>query len=115
MLTVPQEIIKYHGYQVPPAELEEVLCSHPAIADAAVVGVQGEDTEVPRALIALKPHIQFGEVSEDDITDFVRQRVSEHKQLRGGVRFVEAIPRLLSGKIWRAKLPELVAMTDDSD
>ncbi|KAK6076572.1 4-coumarate- ligase [Seiridium cupressi] len=110
-----KEIIKYHGYQVPPAELEEILSSHWAIADAAVAGVRGDETEVPRALVALKSHVQFGEVSEDEIVDFVKQRVSEHKQLRGGVRFVEEIPRLLSGKIWRMKLPELLALADNSD
>ncbi|CAJ2499724.1 Uu.00g025770.m01.CDS01 [Anthostomella pinea] len=109
-----KEIIKYHGYQVPPAELEAILCGHPAIADAAVVGVPAEETEVPRALVALKPHIQLGEVTESEIVEYLGQRVSDHKQLRGGVGFVEAIPRLLSGKIWRAKLPALAGQADNS-
>ncbi|KAI1865627.1 hypothetical protein JX265_007950 [Neoarthrinium moseri] len=110
-----KEIIKYQGYQVPPAELEALLCTHPAIVDAAVIGILAEETELPRALVVLKPHIRLGEISEDEVVDFISQRVSEHKQLRGGVRFVESIPRLLSGKIWRAKLNELVWEIDDSN
>lgn len=45
-----QELIKYKGLQVAPAELEEVLLSNPKIADAAVIGVDGEGTEVPRSV-----------------------------------------------------------------
>ena len=43
-----QELIKYNALQVAPAELEALLVSHPKIADAAVIGVEGEGTEVPR-------------------------------------------------------------------
>ncbi len=47
-----KELIKYKGYQVPPAELEALLLSHPAIADAAVVGVvDAEGEEVPKAFV----------------------------------------------------------------
>lgn len=45
-----QELIKYKGMQVAPAELEEVLLTHPRIADAAVIGVDGDGTEVPRSV-----------------------------------------------------------------
>ncbi len=43
-----QELIKYKGLQVAPAELEALLVSHPKIQDAAVIGVDSEETEVPR-------------------------------------------------------------------
>lgn len=92
---------------MPPAELEALLCEHPAVADAAVVGIPGEETELPRALVVLKPHVRPGDVAARDIADFVAPRVSDHKRLRGGVRFVDAVPRNPSGKIWRAKLPAL--------
>lgn len=48
MLTFRQELIKYKGNQVAPAELEAMLLSHPKILDAAVIGVPGEGTEIPR-------------------------------------------------------------------
>lgn len=57
-------------WQVPPAELEAVLLSHPCIQDAAVVGVgAGEEVgEVPRAYVVTKPHTSL---SERDVTKFV--------------------------------------------
>ncbi|CAD0114556.1 unnamed protein product [Aureobasidium uvarum] len=69
-----------------------------------------QDTEVPRAFIVLRPIADDSQEIADDIQDYVKQRVSDHKQLRGGVVFVEAVPRLLSGKVWRAKLKEMVAI-----
>lgn len=104
-----QEIINYNGLEVAPAELEAVLCEHPSIADAAVAGVKAHGTEVPRAFVALRPSVENCQSTAEDIQDYVKQRLSDHKQLRGGVAFVETVPRLLSGKVWRAKLKELAA------
>jgi len=86
-----------------------VLCEHPLIADAAVAGVRAHGTEVPRAFVALRPGIEKCQSAAEDIQDYVKQRLSDHKQLRGGVIFVESLPRLLSGKIWRAELEKIVA------
>ncbi|KAI4717602.1 acetyl-CoA synthetase-like protein [Aureobasidium sp. EXF-10727] len=104
-----KEIINYNGLKVAPAELEAILGEHPSVADAAVAGVVVQDTEIPRAFVALRPGAEDCQKTADDIQDYVKQRVSDHKQLRGGVVFVEAVPRLLSGKVWRAKLKEMVA------
>ena len=95
--------------KVAPAELEAVLCEHPLIADAAVAGVKVGDAEVPRAFVALRPGIENGQSTAEDIQGYVKQRLSDHKQLRGGVAFVETVPRLLSGKVWRARLEEMIA------
>jgi 4-coumarate--CoA ligase len=95
--------------KVAPAELEAVLCEHLSIADAAVIGVAAQDTEVPRAFVALRPNVEDCQQTVEDIQDYIKQRLSDHKQLRGGVVFVETVPRLLSGKVWRAKLEEMVA------
>ena len=47
-----KELIKYHGYQVPPAELEALLLTHPAVQDAAVIGVADADgQETPKAFV----------------------------------------------------------------
>ncbi|KAG9966462.1 acetyl-CoA synthetase-like protein, partial [Aureobasidium melanogenum] len=103
-----KDIINHNGLKIAPAELEELLCEHPSVADAAVVGNLHQETEVPRAFIALCPGVEASQKTAEDIQGYVKQRVSDHKQLRGGVVFIESVPRLLSGKVWRAKLKEMV-------
>merc|ERR1711860_300286 len=92
-----KELIKVKGFQVPPAELENVLRSHPNITDVAVIGVPDERSgEVPRAyLVVNKP------MMEKDVHDFMNAEVAEYKQLVGGIEFVEAINKNPSGKILR--------------
>ena len=75
------------------------MLSHPNILDAAVIGIQQDDTEVPRAFV-----VPGKKISEKEIKDFVKSKVASYKQLRGGVIFVEAIPKNASGKILRRQL-----------
>ena len=51
-----KELIKYKGFQVPPAELEAILINHPDVADCAVIGVPDEDAgEIPKAFVVPRP------------------------------------------------------------
>ncbi|KAH6609114.1 acetyl-CoA synthetase-like protein [Trichoderma cornu-damae] len=100
------ELIKYKGLQVAPAELEGVLTAHPSVADTAVIGTQREDTEVPTAYVALAPSAK-GKISEAELVDYVQGKVSDHKRLRGGVIFIDVIPRSPTGKILRKDLRAL--------
>lgn len=97
-----KELIKYKGLQVAPAELEDLLNSHPKIADAAVIGVDSEKhgTEVPRAYVVAGPEAPTAE----EVAVYVRENLAQHKQLRGGVVFVPEIPKSPSGKILRKDL-----------
>ena len=96
-----KELIKYKGFQVPPAELEALLLTHPGVADAAVIGLPDEEAgEIPVGYVVLKPG---QEVTADEITDFVAGQVAHYKQLRQ-VNLVEAIPKSASGKILRRVL-----------
>jgi len=101
-----KELIKYKGFQVPPAELEGLLISHPSINDVAVVGIYYEDqaTEVPRAYVVLKPGVEAGAQTAEAIATWLAGKVAGHKRLRGGVRFVDEIPKSASGKILRRVL-----------
>ncbi|CAG9978349.1 unnamed protein product [Clonostachys byssicola] len=102
-----KELIKYKGLQVAPAELEALLLTHPLIVDAAVIGipVPGEDgNEVPRAYIVADPT----KVSGGDVQAFVKRELASYKQLRGGVVYLNAIPKSPTGKILRRELRELV-------
>ncbi|KAI0031368.1 hypothetical protein K488DRAFT_86858 [Vararia minispora EC-137] len=109
-----KEVIKFNGYQVPPAELEDLLLKHPDIHDAAVIGIQDEAraTEVPLACVVLrKPtqyHVKALELKRKEIVDFVAGQVAPFKQLRGGVRFLNQIPKSPAGKVLRRLLREEV-------
>ncbi|MGH3917026.1 MAG: AMP-binding protein [Pseudonocardiaceae bacterium] len=97
-----KELIKYKGYQVPPAELEALLLTHPKIADAAVIGVCDADgEEVPKAFVVRQSHC--AELTAADIIAFVAAKVSPHKKVRA-VQFIDQIPKSASGKILRKDL-----------
>ncbi|KAF4453780.1 amp-binding enzyme [Fusarium austroafricanum] len=94
-----KELIKVRGLQVSPSELEGILLDRKDIADAGVVGVQVHGEEVPRAYV-----VRTSGVTEQEIIGWVEERVAKYKRLRGGVVFVDSIPRTLSGKILRRNL-----------
>jgi len=97
-----KELIKYKGYQVPPAELEAILLTHPAVKDAGVTGVPDEEAgELPLAFVMKQPEAN---VTEGELITYVAGQVSPQKRLRGGVVFVQSIPRTDSGKLLRRKL-----------
>ncbi|KAM3077593.1 hypothetical protein ACMFMG_006929 [Clarireedia jacksonii] len=103
-----KELIKYKGFQVPPAELEGLLASHEDIDDVAVIGIEDKEqaTEVPRAYVVPKKGVEGSKATEKRIVDWLQARVANHKRLRGGVKFVDEIPKSASGKILRRTLKE---------
>lgn len=104
-----KELIKVKGFQVPPAELEEILRTHPSILDAGVVGISHPVSgEIPRAFVIIKPGKS---VTEKDIQDYIAKNVVSYKRLEGGVQFVENIPKNPSGKIMRRELKLLYCST----
>src|SRR5919201_2351242 len=94
-----KELIKYKGYQVAPAELEGVLLTHPAIADAAVIGIPDEQAgEIPKAFV-----VPSAPLTSEEVTAFVAERVAPYKKIRA-VELVDEIPKSPSGKILRRVL-----------
>lgn len=96
-----KELIKYKGYQVPPAELEHILNSHPDILDAAVIPYPDEDVgQLPMAFIVRKPG---SKLTEQQVMEHVAKQVAPYKKVRR-VAFVSAIPKSPAGKILRREL-----------
>ena len=95
-----KEVIKYKGYQVAPAELEALLLTHEAIADAGVVGVERDGLEIPRAFVVLQ---QGAELTAEELMKWVSERVTPYKKVRA-VTFLGEIPKNPTGKILRKDL-----------
>jgi 4-coumarate--CoA ligase len=127
-----KDIMKVKGWQVSPAELENILLQHPAVADVAVVGFVVYHTDaveevLPKAFVVRKTRkaktrgngvggggTGEGEgdvvipylVDEEELVEFVAGKVVSYKRLTGGVEFIEEIPRSSAGKVLRKKLSE---------
>ncbi|THC94756.1 hypothetical protein EYZ11_005748 [Aspergillus tanneri] len=101
-----KELIKVKGLQVAPAELEAHLLTHPAVADCAVIAIPDEAAgEVPKAIVAKSPSADADdEATAKAIIKHVEEHKARHKWLKGGVRFVDTIPKSPSGKILRRLL-----------
>ncbi|HEY8785891.1 MAG TPA: long-chain-fatty-acid--CoA ligase [Candidatus Limnocylindria bacterium] len=98
-----KEFIKYKGFGVGPAEVEAVLCEHPAVADAGVIGKANDEAgEIPKAFVQLRPNTQ---ATADELIAFVKERISDYKRVRE-VEFIDKVPRTASGKILRRELAE---------
>ncbi|GMT16882.1 hypothetical protein PFISCL1PPCAC_8179 [Pristionchus fissidentatus] len=106
-----KELIKVKGLQVPPAELEDLLLSHPLVRDAAVIGLPDKRRgELVRAYVVRANET----LSEDDVIKFVAHKVSEYKHITGGVKFVTEVPKSAAGKILRRQLREEAAKENKS-
>jgi long-chain acyl-CoA synthetase len=96
-----KDMIVSGGENVYPAEVENVLMSHPAIADCAVIGVPHEKWgETAKAMVVKKADV---EVTEQEIIEFARERLAKFK-CPTSVDWLEALPRNPSGKVLKKDL-----------
>lgn len=103
-----KELIKVKGLQVAPAELEAHLLTHPAVSDAAVIPVPDEAAgELPKAFIVKSSSVGLEDSDRmlmREIQKHVEEHKARHKWLKGGVQFVDVVPKSPSGKILRRLL-----------
>ncbi|RAY13195.1 acyl-CoA synthetase [Actinomadura craniellae] len=94
-----KDMLLYNGYNVYPRELEEILFSHPAVANAAVIGRPDEKAgELPTAFV-----VRSGEVTAEELLAFVNEKVVPYKKLRE-VIFTDEIPVSAAGKVLKRDL-----------
>ena len=98
-------------------ELERVLLGHECVADCAVVGVyeSSQATELPRAYVVLQPSVKASAATAKDISDYVANNVINYKRLRGGIRFIDAIPKNASGKILRREIKKWIKAEQEKE
>jgi acyl-CoA synthetase (AMP-forming)/AMP-acid ligase II len=107
-----KELIKVSGHQVAPAELEALLATHPAVADAAVLGRADPDHgEVPVAVVVPRPG---AEPDPEALAAWVAERVAPHKRVRA-VRLADAIPRTPSASCCAGRSATRTARPSDRE
>lgn len=84
------------------------MIAHPSVSDVAVIGVEQDHNEVPRAYIVVAPGVDQSPATARDISSWMDAKVAHHKKLRGGIRFTDQIPKSATGKILRKILKEAV-------
>jgi len=101
-----KELIKYKNIHLYPNEIEELIMKMEGVEDAGVVGKP--DPKVQELVTAAVVKKDGFDLRKEDIENMVEEKLDDHKKLRGGVNFVEKIPRNPQGKILRKELLELI-------
>lgn len=100
-----KDLIKCMDQQVGPAELEELLVTHPDVKEAVVVGVPHKEFgEAARAFVVLREARPRDEAQKDSLHAFLKGSVAYHKELHGGIEFMESLPKTETGKVLRREL-----------
>ena len=88
--------------------MEGLLLGHADVADACVIGIEdkAQATEVPRAYVVLRQGVEASEAKEQELIEWTAKQVAPHKKIRGGIRFVDQVPKSASGKILRRLVRE---------
>ncbi|ODR82927.1 hypothetical protein BG842_09445 [Haladaptatus sp. W1] len=100
------DVIITSGYRVGPAEVEDTLVEHPAVENAAVVGVEDDGRgQIIKAYVKLLSSQTPSDDLREDIAAFVKERLAKYEYPRA-IEFVEEFPTTVTGKIQRSKLQE---------
>ncbi|XP_034250817.1 luciferin 4-monooxygenase-like isoform X2 [Thrips palmi] len=104
-----KEMMKFKNLQIAPAEIEMVLLQHPGIQEACVLGKSDPVVgDLPTAFVSRAFNEEGEALTEDDVKALVADKLSDYKQLRGGVIFLEKLPKTVTGKIARRELKEML-------
>ncbi|XP_035702466.1 probable 4-coumarate--CoA ligase 3 [Folsomia candida] len=101
-----KEIFKYYGNHISPTDIENIINDHPAVGEVCVVGVSDPDGGgyIPRAFCVILPDFQC---SEQEVLEFANSRLPNFKHVRGGVHFLEQLPKGKTGKVSRQLVEQI--------
>ncbi|PXX25053.1 MULTISPECIES: acyl-CoA synthetase [Burkholderia] len=103
------DVITSSGYRIGPFDVESALIEHPAVSEAAVIGVPDpERTEIVKAFVVLSKGIDGTPALAEELSQHVKRRLSAHAYPRA-IDFVDALPKTPSGKIQRFVLRKMEA------
>ncbi len=106
-----KDLIISGGFNVYPKEIENILDKYPAVLESAVIGVPHELWgETPMALVVIRP--DSAAPSEEDLMLFLKDKIAGYKMPKGGIRFVDSLPRNASGKVLKRSLRETYAQKE---
>jgi 2-aminobenzoate-CoA ligase len=98
------DMIKSSGYRIGPAEVEEAILKHPAVADVGVIGVPDpEKGQITKAFVVLKPENEGSDELFEELKEFLKEHIAIYKLPRV-IEYVDALPRTPTGKLLRRKL-----------
>jgi 2-aminobenzoate-CoA ligase len=98
------DMIKSSGYRIGPAEVEDAIAKHPAVADVGVVGVPDPDKgQITKAVLVLKPGFKGGDELSEQIKEYLKEHIAVYKLPRV-FEYVDVLPRTPTGKLLRRKL-----------
>lgn len=102
-----KEIIKYKGFQISPAELEEFLQRETGISQVCVFGIEDKriGTDLTTAVLLKTPACTL---TVADIKKIAERELADYKQFRGGIYFVDELPMTPSGKIKKRSVREII-------
>jgi 4-coumarate--CoA ligase len=105
-----KDVFKWKGYQVNPSEIEELIQSIEGVGQVSVVGIPDQESQnLATAFVVTRTG--FTNLTEQKIVDHVARHLSTHKQLHGGVVFIDSLPRTVSGKVKKRLLIENISKT----
>ena len=100
-----KDMIISGGFNVYPKEIENVLNSHPAVLESAVIGIPHEVWgETPVAFVVTRRGC--AEPAQEELATFCRNKIAAYKMPRGGIKFVDALPRNSAGKVFKKALKD---------
>jgi len=104
-----KEIFFYNSYQVNPSEIEDLILSLDGVAEASVVGISDASAE-NLATAAVVKKSGFDELTDQEIVDFVANRLPFYKHLHGGVVFMDSLPTSAAGKVMKRWIRSKIMM-----